>query len=104
MCRALHGLSLRHNWMSLSGAILCDVLTHPDQLAAELARLHAGAWLPPALHARRENVSKARHSIQEQLNRLTDAYVPVLFHSISTRGGDVTLSRKTRHVQTRQRI
>jgi site-specific DNA recombinase len=54
---------------------VCDVLTHPEQLAAELARVQGGAWLPQELQARRENLHKARLSLQQQCERLTDAYL-----------------------------
>jgi site-specific DNA recombinase len=57
---------------------LCDLLLHPEHLTAALARAHAGQWLPQELQARREVLRKGRRSVQQQRERLTDAYL----HSI----------------------
>jgi len=54
---------------------LCEVLTHPDLILHELKRAQGGEWLPQALQARRENLRKGRVSLQQQLERLTDAYL-----------------------------
>ena len=54
---------------------LCDLVTHPTHIAAALARAQGGAWLPQELQARRENLRAGRASLQQQLNRLTDAYL-----------------------------
>ena len=55
--------------------ILCEVLSHPDELARALERAHGGHWLPQELQARRENLRKGRTSLSQQLDRLTDAYL-----------------------------
>jgi site-specific DNA recombinase len=54
---------------------LCDLLLHPTQLTAALERAHAGQWLPQELRARREVLHKGRRSVQQQRERLTDAYL-----------------------------
>lgn len=54
---------------------VCEVLTHPEMIAAALQRAQGGQWLPQALHARRENLRKARVSLEQQRERLTDAYL-----------------------------
>ena len=54
---------------------VCEVLTHPEMIATALQRAQSGQWLPQELHARRENLRKARVSIEHQLERLTDAYL-----------------------------
>lgn len=54
---------------------LCEVLTHPDTIAAALYRAQGGQWLPQELQARRENLRKARVSLEQQAERLTDAYL-----------------------------
>jgi hypothetical protein len=54
---------------------LCDVLTHPQTIAEALHRAQGGLWLPQELQARRENVRKARVSLTQQTERLTDAYL-----------------------------
>jgi site-specific DNA recombinase len=54
---------------------LCDVLTHPELIRNELSRAQGGDWLPQELQARRENLRKGRISLQQQIDRLTDAYL-----------------------------
>ena len=54
---------------------VCEVLTHPETIAAALQRAQGGHWLPQALQARRENLRKARVSLEHQMERLTDAYL-----------------------------
>jgi site-specific DNA recombinase len=54
---------------------VCEVLEHPEMLTEALTRAQAGAWLPQELQSRRENLRKARVSLEHQLERLTDAYL-----------------------------
>jgi site-specific DNA recombinase len=54
---------------------LCGLLAQPEHIADALARAQGGHWLPQALHARRENLRKARVSVEQQMERLTDAYL-----------------------------
>jgi site-specific DNA recombinase len=54
---------------------LCDLLTHPAAIAQALHRAHGGHWLPQALQAQREQLGKARLSLDHQLDRLTEAYL-----------------------------
>jgi site-specific DNA recombinase len=54
---------------------LCEVLTHPQMIAETLQRAQGGLWLPQELQARRENLRKARVSLTQQTERLTDAYL-----------------------------
>jgi site-specific DNA recombinase len=54
---------------------LCEVLLHPECLAQALQRAQGGQWLPQELQGRRENLRKARVSIEHQTERLTDAYL-----------------------------
>jgi site-specific DNA recombinase len=54
---------------------LCALLTEPEQLAQGLARAHAGNWLPQELQARREGLRKGQTSLEQQLERLTTAYL-----------------------------
>jgi site-specific DNA recombinase len=56
-------------------ADLCELLLHPECLALALQRAQGGQWLPQELQARRENLRKARVSIEHQTERLTDAYL-----------------------------
>ncbi len=56
-------------------ADLCEVLLHPECLAQALQRAQGGQWLPQELQARRENLRKARVSIEQQTERLTEAYL-----------------------------
>jgi site-specific DNA recombinase len=54
---------------------LCDLLRHPQIIAQALERAHAGHWLPQELQARRENLCRGQGSLQQQLERLTEAYL-----------------------------
>ncbi len=54
---------------------VCELLTHPDSIAAALYRAQGGQWLPQELQARRENLRKARVSLEQQMERLTNAYL-----------------------------
>ena len=54
---------------------LCALLTHPEIIKQELARAHGGQWLPQELQARRENLRKGQSSLQNQIERLTEAYL-----------------------------
>lgn len=54
---------------------VCEVLTHPETIAQALQRAQGGCWLPQELQARRENLRKARVSLEHQMERLTDAYL-----------------------------
>ena len=52
---------------------VCTVLTHPELIAVALERSQGGLWLPQELQARRENLRKARVSVEQQIQRLIDA-------------------------------
>jgi site-specific DNA recombinase len=60
---------------------LCELLTHPESLLLALERAQGGAWLPQELQARRTTLRKATASVEQQLERLTDAYL----HAILSR-------------------
>jgi site-specific DNA recombinase len=54
---------------------VCEVLTHPALIASALEQAQGGQWLPQEFQARRENFRKARVSLEQQMERLTDAYL-----------------------------
>jgi site-specific DNA recombinase len=54
---------------------LCALLGEPEPLATAVARAHGGAWLPQELQARRETLRRGQKHLQQQLERLTDAYL-----------------------------
>jgi site-specific DNA recombinase len=54
---------------------LCEVMMHPDIITAALQQAQGGAWLPQELQARRENLRKGPTALQNQLDRLTEAYL-----------------------------
>jgi site-specific DNA recombinase len=54
---------------------VCTVLSHPENIVQALQRAQGGQWLPHELQARRENLRKARVSLEHQMDRLTDAYL-----------------------------
>ena len=60
---------------------LCELLTHPESMLLALDRAQGGVWLPQELQARRTTIRKATASVEQQLERLTDAYL----HAILSR-------------------
>ena len=54
---------------------LCQVLRHPKTIAQAMERLHAGQWLPQELQARCSTLKKGQTSLQQQIERLTQAYL-----------------------------
>jgi site-specific DNA recombinase len=54
---------------------LCQVITHPESITHALERAFGGHWLPQELQARRESLRRGRTQLQQQLDRLTEAYL-----------------------------
>ena len=54
---------------------LCAVLTHPESIAQALERAQGGHWSSQEGQARREVLRKGRVSLEQQRERLTDAYL-----------------------------
>ena len=54
---------------------LCEILMHSESITHALERAQGGCWLPQELQARRENLRRACVQIEQQLNRLTEAYL-----------------------------
>ena len=57
-------------WMDL-----CDLLTHPEVITQAMERALGTGWLPQELQARQENLRRGKASLEQQLNRLTEAYL-----------------------------
>lgn len=54
---------------------LCNILQHPEIIAHAMERLRDGQWLPQELQARCLTLQKAQKSLQQQIERLTQAYL-----------------------------
>ena len=54
---------------------LCEVITHPESITQALERAFGGQWLPQELQARRESLRRGRAQLEQQLTRLTEAYL-----------------------------
>jgi site-specific DNA recombinase len=54
---------------------LCDVIMHPQSLTHALERAYGGHCLPQELQARRESLRRGQTQLQQQLDRLTEAYL-----------------------------
>ncbi|MGI8854622.1 MAG: recombinase zinc beta ribbon domain-containing protein, partial [Thermomicrobiales bacterium] len=54
---------------------LCAVLTYPESIAQPLERAQGGHWSSQEGQARRELLRKGRVSLEQQRERLTDAYL-----------------------------
>jgi site-specific DNA recombinase len=58
---------------------LCAMLQQPEQVTIAFLRAHGGAWLPQELQAQREGLRKAQVLLTNQIERLTEAYLAVVF-------------------------
>src|SRR3954454_19417287 len=54
---------------------LCQLLNEPEAIRFALERAHGGHWLPQDLQARREALRRGQASVQQQIERLTEAYL-----------------------------
>jgi site-specific DNA recombinase len=54
---------------------LLDLLQHPEMIIQALDQARDGAWLPQQLQARRSQLMRGQTSVQNQLERLTTAYL-----------------------------
>ena len=54
---------------------LCRLLNEPAAIRLALERAHGGHWLPQDLQARREALRRGQASLQQQIERLTEAYL-----------------------------
>lgn len=50
-------------------------MTHPEVIAQTIERARGGHWLPQELQARKENLRRGQVSLEQQLDRLTEAYL-----------------------------
>ena len=54
---------------------LCQLLNEPEAIRFALERAHGGHWLPQDLQARRAALQRGQASVQQQIERLTEAYL-----------------------------
>ena len=54
---------------------LCEVLTAPETIVHAMGRARGGHWLPQEMQARRTDPRRARAGLQQQVERLTGAYL-----------------------------
>src|SRR4051812_35099961 len=54
---------------------LCQVLQHPQMIAAAMERARGSHWLPQELQARRATLRRGRAALGQQRGRLTEAYL-----------------------------
>jgi site-specific DNA recombinase len=54
---------------------LCEVLAAPEMVTYAMQRARGGHWLPQELQARRANLRRGRAALNQQLERLTEAYL-----------------------------
>jgi len=54
---------------------LCQVLQHPQIVAVAMERARGGHWLPQELQARRATLRRGRAALNQQRDRLTEAYL-----------------------------
>jgi site-specific DNA recombinase len=54
---------------------LCRLLTHPEAISYALERAHGGHWLPQDLQARRDALKRGQVRVEQQIERLIEAYL-----------------------------
>jgi site-specific DNA recombinase len=83
---------------------LCTLLTHPEQIAQALERAHGGHWLPQELQARREGLRRGKAHLEQQLERLTEAYLAAVvpLAEYRRRRGELEQRRQALEEQYRQ--
>jgi site-specific DNA recombinase len=83
---------------------LCGLLNEPEAIRFALERAHGGHWLPQDLQARREALRRGQVSIQQQIERLTEAYLAsvVGLDEFRRRRGEMDQKRQTLDAQLRQ--
>ena len=83
---------------------VCEVLTHPEVIEAALLHAQGGAWLPQELQARRENLRKAQLRVNQQVERLTEAYLAGILplDELKRRRQDLALRQEALASQVRQ--
>jgi site-specific DNA recombinase len=83
---------------------LCHVLKHPETIAHAMERLRDGQWLPQELQARCSMLHKAQKSLQQQIERLTQAYLAdvIALEEYLRRRGDLETQRQVLATQERQ--
>jgi site-specific DNA recombinase len=83
---------------------LCKVITHPEVITHALERAWAGNWLPQELQARRENLRKGRKSLDQQIERLTQAYLSniIQLEEFQRRRSDLEEKRRVLEEQEQQ--
>ena len=73
---------------------LYELLTHLESLLLALEHAQGGAWLPQDLQARRTTIQKATASVEQQLERLTDAYLHAILSRAESQRRRQDLERK----------
>lgn len=81
---------------------LCEVLAHPESLTAALQRAHGGHWLPQELQARRETLRRARQTLENQLERLTAAYLAAVIPLAEYQRRRAELEQKAQALATQE--
>jgi site-specific DNA recombinase len=83
---------------------LCQVLTHPESIRFALERAHGGHWLPQELQARREVLRRGQSHLQQQIERLTEAYLAGVLglEELRRRRRDLDQAKEALEAQVRQ--
>src|SRR6266446_2748815 len=76
----------------------------PKSSSRRLTRAQGGAWLPQELQARREQLRKAQLSVNQQVERLTEAYLAgiITLEELKRRRQDLTQRQEALASQVRQ--
>ncbi len=82
---------------------LCEMLTHPEQVAQALERAHGGHWLPQEMQARQQGLRRGQASLVQQLDRLTEAYLAGIVYIEEYRRRRSDLEQRRDMLETQQK-
>jgi site-specific DNA recombinase len=82
---------------------LCRLLNEPAAIRLALERAHGGHWLPQDLQARREALRRGQASLQQQIERLTEAYLASVVGLDEFRRRRGALEQKGQALETQMR-
>ncbi|HEY9665011.1 MAG TPA: recombinase zinc beta ribbon domain-containing protein [Allocoleopsis sp.] len=82
---------------------LCKILQNPEIIYQAIERLRDGQWLPQELQARQTKLKHAQRSVQQQLERLTQAYLTEVLQLEEYRRRRVELEHQLQALSAQER-
>jgi site-specific DNA recombinase len=79
---------------------VCELIMEPECIVHALQRVHEGCWIPQELQARREALRKAMAALDQQMDRLTEAYLIAVIPVAEYQRRRQDLEQKRRSLET----